>query len=36
MSYKEVDPDEAKQMMESNSDLFLLDVREQHEYDRAQ
>ena len=35
MSYKEVDPDEAKQMMESNSDLFLLDVREQHEYDRA-
>ena len=35
MSYKEVDPDEARQMMESNSDLFLLDVREQHEYDRA-
>lgn len=35
MNYKEVDPSEAKGLMESKSDLLLLDVREQHEYDKA-
>jgi rhodanese-related sulfurtransferase len=35
VDYKEIDPDEAKNFIESVDNVFLLDVREQHEYDRA-
>lgn len=34
-SYKEVDPDEAGELMKTKEGLLLLDVREQHEYDQA-
>ena len=35
MSYKEIDPQQAHDLISTNSDVFLLDVREQHEYDKA-
>lgn len=35
MSYKEIDPDQARELMESTDNLLRLDVREQHEYDQA-
>lgn len=35
MELKEIDPGEARSLIESENDVFLLDVREQHEYDKA-
>ena len=35
MSYKEIDPDQAKDIMDSNDEVMLLDVREPDEYERA-
>ena len=35
MSLKEVDPSQAQEMINDNAGLLVLDVREQHEYDRA-
>lgn len=35
MNYKEIDPQEAHEVIKSHKDVLLLDVREQHEYDRA-
>ncbi len=35
MNYKEIDPGQAKELIDGSKDLVLLDVREQHEYDRA-
>lgn len=35
MQIKEIDPAQAKELIEKNEDLFLLDVREQHEYENA-
>ena len=35
MSLNEVDPSEAQGLMKEKNNLLLLDVREQHEYDRA-
>lgn len=35
MNYKEIDPQKASDLMTSTPDLFLLDVREQHEFDQA-
>ena len=35
MTYKEIDPQEASKLITDDQGLLLLDVREQHEYDRA-
>lgn len=35
MNYKEIDPNQAAELMKSSENLLLLDVREQHEYDNA-
>jgi len=35
MDYKEIDPEEAKTLVDSEEDVFLLDVRELQEYNRA-
>ena len=35
MSYKEIDPTEARELIKDSESLQLLDVREQHEFDRA-
>ena len=35
MSYNEIDPREAKDLIDQGTSLYLLDVREQHEYDAA-
>lgn len=35
MSFKEMNPEQARELMESSSELQLLDVREQHEFDDA-
>lgn len=35
MDYKEIDPQEAHDLIQAEKDVFLLDVREQHEYDSA-
>ena len=35
MSYKEIDPQQASQLIQDQEELLVLDVREQHEYDRA-
>lgn len=35
MNYKEIDPQEASNLIKSSDELFLLDVREQDEYKEA-
>lgn len=35
MTYKEINPEQAKQVINESSNLLLLDVREQQEYDEA-
>jgi rhodanese-related sulfurtransferase len=35
MDYKEIDPEKAKALIDSDNDVFLLDVREVQEYNRA-
>ncbi len=35
MSFQELNPEQAQKLMEESSQLQLLDVREQHEFDRA-
>lgn len=35
MSYQQITAEEAKEMMDENSDVIILDVREQDEYDEG-
>ena len=35
MSFKEMDPTEARELIKETGNLQLLDVREQHEFDQA-
>lgn len=35
MSYNEIDPQQAFDLIQEGSDVFVLDVREQDEYDNA-